>query len=249
MKISVITVCYNSAATIASAIQSVTAQTYPDIEYILIDGASKDNTMEVIHQNSSRIAKIVSEKDRGIYDAMNKGLALATGELICFLNSDDVYSDNRVLERVAKLMEDPNLDALLGDVAFVRAEAPDTIIRHYRSDRFTPARLAWGWMPAHPSMFIRSSVYKKYGGFRPDFRIAGDYDFIARAFGKGEVRYMHVPEMFVKMHVGGISTAGWRSKVLLNKEVLRACRENGIRTNIFMILSKYPAKVLELFKI
>ena len=246
MKISVITVCYNSAATIASAIQSVTAQSYPDVEYVVVDGASTDNTLEIIEKNSSRISTLISEKDRGIYDAMNKGIAVATGDIICFLNSDDVYEDNTVLQRVADAMLDPELDALLADVAFVRASNPNKIVRRYRSDRFTPARLAWGWMPAHPAMFIRSAVYKKYGSFRTDFRIAGDFDFIARAFGNGDLRFRHIPEIFVKMHVGGASTSGWRAKVLLNKEVLRACRENGIKTNMLKILSKYPMKALEL---
>ena len=246
MKISVITVCYNSAGTIASAMQSVTNQTYQDLEYIIVDGASKDATLDIIRQNSSRVSKLISEKDRGIYDAMNKGIAAATGDIICFLNSDDQYRDSGVLQRVADVMNDPSLDALLGDVAFVRAENPEKIIRRYRSDRFSPERLAWGWMPAHPAMFIRTAVYRKYGSFRTDFRIAGDFDFIARAFGKGELRFRHVPDVFVKMHVGGASTSGWRSKVLLNKEVLRACRENGIKTNMLKILSKYPMKALEL---
>jgi len=249
MKISVITVCYNSAGTIASAMQSVTNQTYADLEYIIVDGASKDETLDIIRQNAGRVTKLISEKDRGIYDAMNKGIAAATGDIICFLNSDDVYQDNGVLQRVADVMQDVSLDAILGDVAFVRADRPETIIRRYRSDRFTPDRLAWGWMPAHPAMFIRRSVYDKYGGFRTDFRIAGDFDFIARSFGKGELHFRHVPEIFVKMHVGGASTSGWRSKVLLNKEVLRACRENGIRTNMLKILSKYPMKALELVKL
>ena len=248
MKISVITVCYNSAKTIASVLQSVTAQTHPDIEYIIVDGASKDATLEIIRQNSSRVTTLISEKDRGIYDAMNKGIAAATGDIICFLNSDDRYEDNSVLQRVADAMADPKLDALLGDVAFVRADNPEKVIRHYRSDRFTSERLAWGWMPAHPAMFIRRSVYQTYGSFRTDFRIAGDFDFIARSFGKGDLNFRHVPEIFVKMHVGGASTSGWRSKVLLNKEVLRACRENGIKTNMFKILSKYPMKALELFR-
>lgn len=248
MKISVITVCYNSAATLADAIDSVLSQTYPDIEYIIIDGASKDNTMDIVRSYGARIAKVVSEKDRGIYDAMNKGIAAATGDVICFLNSDDLYADSHALSHVAEAMKDETLDALLGDVAFIKLDDPTKIIRRYRSDRFTPARLAWGWMPAHPAMFIRSRIYRKYGGFRTDLRIAGDFDFIARAFGKGEVSYRHVPEIFVKMRAGGVSTSGWRSKVLLNKEVLKACRDNGIRTNIFMILSKYPAKLLEIIR-
>jgi glycosyltransferase involved in cell wall biosynthesis len=246
MKISVITVCYNSARSIAAAMESVTRQTHQDLDYILVDGASTDGTLDVIRENSSRVTTLISEKDRGIYDAMNKGLAAATGDVICFLNSDDAYADPFVLEKVARTMQDPDIDALFGDVAFVKADHPDKIIRRYRSDRFTPERLAWGWMPAHPAMFLRSGIYREHGPFRTDFRIAGDFDFIVRAFGKGEVRYKHVPEIFVKMQVGGASTSGLRSKLLLNREVLRACRDNGIKTNMLKILSKYPLKALEL---
>ncbi|BET12278.1 glycosyltransferase family 2 protein [Pandoraea sputorum] len=248
MKISVITVCYNSAKTIEHALRSVATQDFPDIEHVVIDGASKDNTLEVIRAHGQHVAKLISERDRGIYDAMNKGLSHATGDVICFLNSDDRYIRTDVLSRVAELMAANDLDALYGDVAFFREEAPDTVIRRFRSDRFTPERLANGWMPAHPALFLRREVYERVGPFKTDYRIAGDFEFIVRAFGGAQkLRYQHLPEVLVHMMHGGASTGGLKAKVTLNREFLRACRENGVDTNMFKLLSRYPLKMLEMF--
>ncbi|WP_087691083.1 glycosyltransferase family 2 protein [Pandoraea sp. PE-S2R-1] len=249
MKISVITVCYNSARTIEHALRSVADQDFPLVEHIVIDGASKDDTLAIIGKHGQHVAKLVSERDRGIYDAMNKGVTLATGDVICFLNSDDRYVSSDVLSRVADLMSTHNLEALLGDVAFFREEAPDTVIRRFRSDRFTPARLAWGWMPAHPALFLRREVYERVGPFKTDYRIAGDFEFIVRAFGGAQVpRYRHLPEVLVNMMHGGASTGGLKAKITLNREFLRACRENGIETSMLKLLARYPLKLLELVK-
>ncbi len=247
-KISVITVCFNSAATIGDAIESVAHQSWSHVEHIVIDGASTDMTLSVIGPYRSRLAHVVSEPDRGIYDAMNKGLALASGDVICFLNADDLYAHQHVLTDVIQLMERHKLDALFGDVVFFRSAAPEKIVRRYRSHHFHPAGIASGWMPAHPALFVRKAVFERVGGFRDNYRIAGDFEFVARAFGKGDLHYQYLPEVLVKMRLGGVSTAGWRSRLLLNKEVLRACRENGIRTNMLKILSKYPAKLLEMLR-
>ncbi|QFY62012.1 glycosyltransferase [Rhizobium grahamii] len=245
MKITVITVCYNSVATIGDALRSVAAQTYPDIEHIVIDGGSRDGTQDAIRANIARVAQFVSERDEGIYDAMNKGLARATGDVICFLNSDDFYASPEALAVVACEMNDPSIDALFGDVAFIDPINPEKILRHYRSGRFSPRSIAWGWMPAHPASFIRRTVFEIEGGFKTDYRIAADFEFIARSFGKKAYRFRHSTRTFVKMRLGGVSTGGFKSKILLNREVLRACRENGIRTSYLQILMKYPFKILE----
>lgn len=239
--------CFNSAATIGDALQSVAGQSWPHVEHIVVDGASTDATMSVIDRFRSRLAKVVSEPDHGIYDAMNKGLTLAGGDIVCFLNADDMYAHEHVLADVAGAMSRNKLDALFGDVVFFRPDVPDKNVRRYRSYRFQPESLARGWMPPHPALFVRHAVFRRVGGFRDNYRIAGDFEFVARAFGKGDLRYQYLPEVLVKMRMGGISTAGWRNKLLLNKEVLRACRENGIPTNMVKILSKYPAKLLEYF--
>jgi glycosyltransferase involved in cell wall biosynthesis len=244
--ISVITVCYNSAPTIERALQSVANQDWPHIEHILIDGASTDGTMDVVERFRHGLTCVVSEPDDGIYDAMNKGLARATGEVICFLNADDQYASDDVLSLVADQMHAQQLDAVMGDVGFFHPTNPSRQVRRYRSDRFTPERLAWGWMPAHPALFLKRSVIDRVGLFNTTYKIAGDYEFIIRTFYGHTLRYAHVPKVLVRMQTGGVSTNGLRAKLRLNNEVLRACRENGIRTNIFKILSKYPMKVLEL---
>lgn len=248
MKISIITVCFNTAQTLGDALASVGGQTHPDIEHIVVDGASTDGTLDVVKRHGKRVARLVSEPDQGIYDAMNKGLLLATGEAIGFLNADDVYADTGVLERVSAIMEAEKLDALFGDAEFVSPARPDRPLRRYRSERFCPERIAWGWMPAHPALFLRQQVYQHFGSFRTDYRIAGDFELVARMFHGGTLSYRHLPEVLVRMRTGGISTGGWRNTILLNREVLRACRENGIPTSLPKILSKYPAKLLEFLR-
>jgi glycosyltransferase involved in cell wall biosynthesis len=245
MKISVVTVVFNNRDTVESAIRSVLGQRHPDVEYIVVDGLSTDGTMDIVSHYRNSLAQCVSEKDKGIYDAMNKGIGLATGDVIGFLNSDDAYVDPGVLGRVAHAMQSGGLDALFGDVEFFRPENPSKAVRRYRSGNFHHGKIAWGWMPAHPALFVRRQVFERFGEFRTDFRIAGDFEFIARAFHGGRLSYAHLPEVLVRMRTGGVSTGGWRNTLLLNQEVLRACRENGIPTNIFRILSKYPAKLLE----
>jgi glycosyltransferase involved in cell wall biosynthesis len=245
MKVTVVTVCYNAAATIADTLESVAMQRHADVENIVIDGASRDDTLKIVERYAGRLTRVCSEPDRGVYDAMNKGLALASGEVIGFLNADDIYAGPDVLSRVAGIMDEGRLDALFGDVEFFRPEEPARTVRRYRSTQFSPDRIAFGWMPAHPALFLHRRVYERYGHFRSDYRIAGDFEYCARIFRDDTLAYRSLPETLVRMRMGGISTSGWRNTILLNREVLRACRENGIDTNMLKILSKYPAKVLE----
>jgi glycosyltransferase involved in cell wall biosynthesis len=249
MKVTVITVCYNSEATIQKAIDSVAQQTWPSIEHIVIDGASRDGTVAIVHRNLSKLAHFVSEPDTGVYEAMNKGLKRATGDVVAFLNSDDVYSTPLVIETVVQSMKAQGLDALYGDVEFFHPGNPAKVVRTYDSSRFTPSRIAWGWMPAHPALFIRREIYERFGSFREDFKIAGDYEFVARVFKSGELNSQHLDQVLVRMQTGGLSTAGLAATYRLNKEILRACRQNGISTNWLMVLSKYFFKLRELFSI
>jgi glycosyltransferase involved in cell wall biosynthesis len=247
MKISVITVCYNSAATIGRTLRSVRDQSYQNIEHIIVDGASLDKTLEIIQSEFSSIVKLVSEKDGGIYEAMNKGIRLATGEVVVFLNSDDFYKDICVLARVAAVMQSEELDALYGDVDFFRPGHQDTVVRRYNSGHFTANRLGWGLMPAHPALFVRRVLFERYGMFCTEYRIAGDFEFIVRLFKNTELRHRHLPETLVCMQMGGISTSGWSATLLLNCEMIHACRANAIPTNWFKMLVRYPLKVLEFF--
>lgn len=248
MIVSVITVCFNAETTVGNALRSVAMQRGCTFEHIVIDGASTDTTLEIIRREGDHVSRIISEPDCGIYDAMNKGLRLGTGEVIGFLNADDRYADPDVLARVSAIMEAEKLDALFGDAEFVTPERPDHPVRRYRSARFRPDRIAWGWMPAHPALFLHRRVFERFGGFRTDYRISGDFEFVARIFHSNELKYKYLPEVLVRMRTGGVSTGGWRNTLLLNREVLRACRENGICTNPLKILSKYPAKLLEFLR-
>ncbi len=245
MRVSIITVAFNAAGTIADTLESVSVQTHSAFEHIVVDGGSTDGTLKIVERHGAHVTRLISEPDHGIYDAMNKGLRLARGEIIGFLNADDVYADNQVLERVSAVMEKEGVDALFGDAEFVRADKPQQIIRRYRSDRFCSKRLAWGWMPAHPTLFLKREIYDRFGSFKTDYRIAGDFELVARIFRGGKLTYRYLPEVMVRMRTGGISTGGWRQTLLLNREVLRACRENGISTNPLKILSKYPRKLFE----
>ena len=248
MKISVITVCYNSTKTIGHTLRSVCEQTHGDIEHIIVDGGSKDNTLEVVKAEGPHVAKVVSEKDNGIYDAMNKGIQMATGDVVAFLNADDFYKNADVLARVARVMQAEHLDALYGDVEFFRPGQQDTVARRYNSGRFTADRLGWGWMPAHPALFVRRALFERYGVFRTDYRIAGDFEFVARVFQHADLRHRHLPEVLVRMQMGGISTSGWRATLQLNREMMRACRANAIPTNWLKMLLRYPFKALEFFR-
>lgn len=246
MKFTIVTASFNSAGTIAETLRSVSAQTHQDIEHIVIDGGSRDATLEIVACFGERVSAVVSEPDNGIYDAMNKGLARATGDVVAFLNSDDYYTHPGVLARVAgEFAKQEALDAVFGDVSFFRPGAPETIVRRYRSSRFRPERIGWGWMPAHPASFIRRAVYDRFGPFRTDFRIAGDFEFFARAFGSGTLTYAYVPEVMTNMLTGGASTAGVTSRMQINREMMRACRDNSISTNWLKLSSRYVLKLLE----
>ena len=242
MKISIITVCYNSAQTISLTLESVREQTHDAIEHIVIDGGSSDETLAVVAREGKHVAKLVSEPDRGIYDAMNKGIEIATGDVIAFLNADDYYHDVTVLERVAKVMQEERLDALYGDVEFFRSTRPDGVARRYNSGRFSAGALSWGWMPAHPALFVRRTLFKRFGGFRVDYRIAGDFEFVARVFQHGQLRHRHLSAVLVRMKLGGASTGGWRATVELNRAMMRACRANAVPTNWFKLMLRYPFK-------
>lgn len=248
MKISVITVAYNAEKTIGDTILSVLEQDHPEIEYIIIDGASTDGTMSIVERFREKIAVIVSEPDKGIYDAMNKGISLATGDVVGILNADDFYLDGHVLSRVAEAMQDENVGAVFADLVYIRPENLSRPFRRYSSKRFDPSKFAYGWMPAHPTFFLRRRYYEAYGLYKTDYRIAADYELLIRMLYVHRVPYVYIPEVLIKMRLGGASTRSFKSNIVLNREIVRACRENGIETNFFKVYSKYPKKFLELIR-
>ncbi len=248
MKISVITVSFNAANTIADALGSVASQTYSDIEHLVIDGASSDSTVDVIRRNKSDALRWISEPDSGIYHAMNKGIVLATGDVIGFLNADDIYAGPDALSHVAGAFDSKRIDACYADLVYVRPGDDSKVVRYFSSKSFSPARLAYGQMPAHPTLYLRRNMFDKFGLFKTDYQIAADYELVARMFANSGVRSVYLDEVLVKMRTGGVSTQSWKSNVILNREILRACRENGISTNLCKIYSKYLVKVLQLIR-
>lgn len=241
MKITVITVCLNAVKTIASTLKSVADQTHPDIEHIIIDGGSTDGTVESINKHS-KSSVLISEPDDGLYDAMNKGLSLATGDIIGFLNSDDVFANNSVLTVVAENIADNN--AVFADIQFYRDNDFMIPFRLYSSASFSPASLARGMMPAHPSLYVRRDIYKKVGSYNTAYKIAADFDMIIRIFNSEDFRWKYLPSVFVNMRMGGASNSSLKNIILLNQESLMSCRDNGINSNWLKILSKYPPKLL-----
>ncbi len=243
-KVSIITVCFNSAKTIERTILSVQNQTYKNIEYIIVDGKSNDSTLQIINKFNF-IDKFISEEDVGIYDAMNKGILLASGEIIAFLNADDFYKRSDIVEKVVKKLIADKLDIIYGDVDFFRPCNINKITRRYSSKIFSPKKLSYGLMPAHPSLFVRKKIYMKIGNFDATFKIAGDFDFIARAFKIEKLRYLYIPEVFVSMQTGGISTSGIKATVNLNREIMQSCLKNNIKTNWLKLISRYFIKIFE----
>jgi len=246
MKISIITVVYNNKETIKDAINSVLNQTYENIEYIIIDGASNDGTVEIIQSFENKISNFVSEPDNGLYDAMNKGIGLASGDIVGILNSDDFYIDNKVIQKVVDVFENEKVDSIFADLVFVKPDNLKKTVRYYDSGKFNPSKFAYGWMPAHPTFFVKKEFYVKYGVYKTDYKIAADYELLTRFLAKYKLSYFYLKLPIIKMRIGGVSTSGIQSNYILNKEIIRACRENDIKTNWLKVLSKYPQKLLGL---
>jgi glycosyltransferase involved in cell wall biosynthesis len=244
LKVSIITVVYNNSETIADCIDSVLNQSYPNIEYIIIDGASTDGIVDVVNKYGNKITTFISEPDKGLYDAMNKGINLSTGDIVGIISSDDLYIDNKVIENVIKEFEEKDVDSVYADLVYVSPGNLDKILRHYDSSYFNPQK---GWMPAHPTFFVKKEVYEKYGVFRTDLKIAADFDILIRFLHTYKISYSYMQEVLVKMRTGGVSTS-FSGMWINNLEQLQVCRDNNIDTNIFKIFLKYPRRILGYLK-
>ena len=247
MKISIITATYNSQDTILDAIQSVASQSYDNIEHIIIDGKSTDNTLSIIKKNSDKFSKIISESDEGIYDALNKGIKNATGDIIAFLHADDIYADNTIIENAVKLFSEKEADSIFGDLQYVSKEDTNKIIRYWKSGEFTISKLKKGWMPPHPTFFVKKEVYDKFGMFDTSFRIAADYDIILRFLGKHKISTAYLPEVMIKMRVGGESNKSIKNIIKKMKEDVKALKKNKLG-NWHTVLLKNFIKIPQLFK-
>jgi len=244
MKISIITATFNSAKTVRDTLTSVNSQDYPDIEHIIIDGLSKDETLKIVKE-FPHVAKVVSEKDKGIYDAMNKGVALATGDVVGILNSDDLYTHEKVISNVMKAFRDPKVDVVYADLQYVRSDNLNKITRTWKSGPFSKKKFYYGWMPPHPTFFVRKKVYDTIGNFNLSLRSAADYEFMLRVLLKYDHNVHYIPDVIVKMRTGGMSNATFRHRLAANREDREAWRMNNIRPYFFTVTFKPLRKVFQ----
>ena len=246
--ISIITATFNSAKTLKDTIQSVLRQTNKDFEYLIIDGGSTDETIDIVKSYESEFSgrlKWVSEKDQGIYDAMNKGIKMASGDVVGILNSDDYFTSDDILQTVDNAFKSHEIDAIYGDIHFIRDGNPQKCIRYYSSRMFTPFWLRFGFMPAHPSFYCKREVFEKAGLYSLDYKIGADYEMMVRLFKKYRIMSQYINKDFVTMRTGGASNNNVRSRITLINEDVKACKENGVYTNCLFVMIKYLYKVFE----
>ena len=249
MKISIITATYNSASTVKDTFESLLAQTYKDYEYIVVDGLSKDNTVDIIKEYEPKFngrMRWVSERDKGLYDAMNKGIAMATGDIVGILNSDDFYTSDNSLEIIATNMQDNSVAALYGDVHFVKDADLSKCVRYYSSRIFSRSLMRLGFMPAHPSFYCRRDVYTKYGAFDTQYKIGADFESLLRYIFVNRIKTRYIEHDFVTMRLGGVSTKGFDSNWQIMKDHLKALKDNGVYSNTLLLCLRYPYKIYEL---
>jgi glycosyltransferase len=243
MKVSIITVCYNAESTIEFALQSVLNQDYKDIEYIVIDGVSSDMTLSIIKKYEGKIAKIVSEKDNGMYYALNKGIELATGDVVGLLHADDFYASNKIISRIVTEFQSKNIDAVYGDLQYVFKEDINKVFRNWNSNPYNPSLFLKGWMPPHPTFFVKRKCYKDFGKFNTTFSISADYELMLRFLYKHNIKATYIPEVIVKMRVGGVSNISIQNRIKANMEDRRAWKINGLKPNVLTLFLKPLSKL------
>jgi glycosyltransferase len=243
MKLSIITVSLNSAATIENTINSVLGQTYSDIEYIIIDGGSTDGTLGIVNKYRSRISKLVSKKDGGIYEAMNKGIELATGEMVGILNSDDVYASNETIKTVMNMFIESRVDCVWGDLVYVDKNDSNKIVRNWKSSAYQSGSFQKGWHPPHPTFFVRRSIYEKYGSFRTDLNTSADYELMLRFLERYRISSSYIPQVLVKMRNGGQGNRSYYNLIRANIGSYRAFKLNGLKVSPLFMIQKPLSKV------
>lgn len=228
MKVSIITATYNSAKTISDTLQSLNTQSYQDIEYIIVDGASKDNTLDVIKQQCSRVTTVISEPDKGIYDALNKGIQAATGDIVGFLHSDDLFAYPDAVKDIVSTFAHSDCDATYADLEYVSKHDTNNVIRLWKSGQYKRDKLKTGWMPPHPTFYMKRDLYNKFGLFDLSFKIAADYDSLLRYLWTNKVKMAYLPKIVIKMRVGGASNRSLKNIIQKTKEDITAIKNNNI---------------------
>ena len=248
LKISIITVSFNSAKTIKETIESILIQDYNNIEYIIIDGGSSDETINIVKSYSEKISYFISEKDNGIYDAMNKGIKAATGDIIGILNSDDFYPNSFVLSNVARSFEKYNCDAVYGDLVYVKAKDTTQIKRYWQAGNYNTSKIKNGWMLPHPTFFVKKVMYDRYGLYNTDLKSAADYEMILKLLYKENISVQYIPMILVKMRMGGASNSTFLNRIRANKEDGLAWTKNQLNKPMFVRIKKPLQKVIQFFK-
>ena len=247
MKISIITVCFNSASTIVDALHSVAVQTYPDIEHLIIDGGSKDNTLSLIKEHGSHAAIVVSEKDAGIYDAMNKGLRLATGDVVGFLNSDDMLEHPDAIKCIAAGFSSSSLEAVYGDLVFVKPSDVSSVVRYWRPGAYIKGACTRGWMPPHPTFYVKRDLLMSIGGFDQQYKLQADFDLMLRLFEVRGMRSFYLNNTLARMRMGGATTGSLRNMIRGNLEAARSCRAQGFRGGLLFLFGKIGRRIPQFF--
>lgn len=248
MRVTIITAVLNGAKSIGATLESVRKQDHPSIEHIVVDGASSDDTLAVVRQHGGRVSTVLSERDFGVYDAINRGIGLATGEVILCLHSGDTYEHDSVISRIAQQFNDANVDMVFAELVMTHPADSARVYRHYATPNFAVSDFARGLMPAHPTLAVRRRVYEKYGLYDPAFKIAGDFDFFVRTMLAGRVSARYLPEVMVRMPLGGLSNRHWWVPITTTSELYRSCRRHGVDTSwlrlLFRVFIKWRSTVI-----
>ncbi len=248
LKISIITVAYNAEAYIEDTIQSVVNQNYDNVEYIIVDGASKDSTLEICERYKNNIDVLISEPDKGLYDAMNKGVDLASGDVVGILNADDFYNSNQVLADVAKAFEDVNTDLCYGDLVYVDPINTDKVVRNWVSGNYKKDAFLKGWMPPHPTFFLKKEHYQEFGKYNLVLKSSADYELMLRMMHKYKLKAHYINKTIVRMRTGGVSNASLKNRIRANQEDKMAWQLNGLKPSLFTFIRKPLSKLTQFFK-
>ena len=248
LKVSIITITYNSETTLEDTLKSVLNQTYKNIEYIIVDGKSTDSTLSIIDAYKNNITKVVSEKDHGLYDALNKGIAMATGDVVGILHSDDFYTSNTVIEKIVQTLSENDSDAVYADLYYVDKNNTDNVFRKWKSGHYKHGMFLSGWMPPHPTFFAKRTCYQNFGSFNLNLVSAADYELMLRFIHKHKIKLAYLPEFIIKMRVGGKSNVSLKNRIRANNEDRKAWKINGLKPHFYTLYAKPLRKIIQLFK-